>query len=207
MHNAVKMNRATKNGQKIIQVLSGRSNAFIVCNGNHFLLVHCGPKNKWTELRDKLNALGVRKGNLNALVLTHAHFDHAENAHNIQKEFGAQILIHSYEAQFFKQGFNSPIKGSLAFTKLLAGFFGKRAESKSYTSAHCVPFPGGSFDLKELGFCAIIMPTPGHTAGSVSVIVEDEIALAGDSMIGLWPKSVYPPYAVSLHDMVASWGK
>jgi hydroxyacylglutathione hydrolase len=50
-------------------------------------------------------------------------------------------------------------------------------------------------DLKDYGFNAYIIHTPGHTIGSMTVVIDDEIAIVGDSMFGIFKWSVLPPYA------------
>ncbi|MBN2339447.1 MAG: Zn-dependent hydrolase, partial [Acidobacteria bacterium] len=62
-------------------------------------------------------------------------------------------------------------------------------------------------DLKDFGLNAYILHTPGHTSGSVSIIVEGEIALVGDAMFGILPGSVFPPFADDPGQLMASWGK
>ena len=44
------------------------------------------------------------------------------------------------------------------------------------------------FDMKALGFNGYILHTPGHSPGSQSIIIDNEIALAGDSMFGIFPR-------------------
>jgi glyoxylase-like metal-dependent hydrolase (beta-lactamase superfamily II) len=51
------------------------------------------------------------------------------------------------------------------------------------------------------------MHTPGHTRGSLSIVVDDEIALVGDTMFGVFKGSVFPPYAENAGVMIQSWGK
>jgi hydroxyacylglutathione hydrolase len=51
------------------------------------------------------------------------------------------------------------------------------------------------------------MNTPGHTTGSMSVIVDDEVALVGDTMFGVFKRSVFPPFADDVSEMIKSWGK
>jgi glyoxylase-like metal-dependent hydrolase (beta-lactamase superfamily II) len=58
-----------------------------------------------------------------------------------------------------------------------------------------------------MGFNAYILHTPGHSSGSVSIIVDDEIALVGDTMFGIFPWSVFPPFADDVKQMTESWGK
>ncbi len=60
----------------------------------------------------------------------------------------------------------------------------------------------GMLDLKGMGMDAYIMHTPGHTSGSVSVIVEDEIALVGDTLFGVYKGSVFPPFAENADVMI-----
>jgi len=63
------------------------------------------------------------------------------------------------------------------------------------------------FDLKSLSFTGYLMHTPGHTTGSMSLIVDNEIAIVGDCMFGVFKWSVFPPYAENAERMVQSWGK
>jgi glyoxylase-like metal-dependent hydrolase (beta-lactamase superfamily II) len=40
----------------------------------------------------------------------------------------------------------------------------------------------------------------------MSVVVDNEIAIVGDAMFGIFPGSVFPPYASDVKQMIASWG-
>jgi glyoxylase-like metal-dependent hydrolase (beta-lactamase superfamily II) len=62
-------------------------------------------------------------------------------------------------------------------------------------------------DLTGMGFNACILHTPGHTFGSISLIVDDEIALVGDCMFGVFKGSAFPPFALDTRQMINSWGK
>jgi hydroxyacylglutathione hydrolase len=63
-----------------------------------------------------------------------------------------------------------------------------------------------SLDLKEFGFEAYIIHTPGHTIGSMSIVVDNEVALVGDTLFGIFKWSVFPPYANDVKQLVKSWG-
>jgi glyoxylase-like metal-dependent hydrolase (beta-lactamase superfamily II) len=62
-------------------------------------------------------------------------------------------------------------------------------------------------ETNEFGFNAFVMHTPGHSPGSISVIIDNEIAIVGDAMFGVFRNSVFPPFADDLKQMVLSWGK
>jgi hypothetical protein len=66
-----------KSGYKLIRVLAGRSNAFLLTDGVKNILIDTGPSYMWKWLKGRLDKLGVRQ--IDALILTHSHMDHAEN--------------------------------------------------------------------------------------------------------------------------------
>ena len=64
-----------------------------------------------------------------------------------------------------------------------------------------------SLNLNTFGFNAFILHTPGHSSGSISVIIDNQIAIVGDAMFGIFKNSVFPPFADDIKQMVLSWGK
>ena len=87
----------------VYQVLEGRSNSFLVNSKNNYILIDTGRKNSWKELKTKLDQLlGGTK--LSCLVLTHTHFDHAENASKIKETYNSRIIVHKSEVEYLKKG-------------------------------------------------------------------------------------------------------
>lgn len=196
----------TKSGCRISRVLAGRSNVFLVACGGECLLVDSGPGGRWKTLDRRLRRLGV--GRLAALVLTHAHYDHAGNAARLQEKYEAKVIAHIAEGPFLARGENNAVDGTNALTRLMVAGLGKLfARRARYEPCRPDIQVDPSFDLREFGFKADILHTPGHTPGSLSVIVDDEIALVGDAMFGIFPGSVFPPYAMDAGELVRSWGK
>jgi hydroxyacylglutathione hydrolase len=64
-----------------------------------------------------------------------------------------------------------------------------------------------SFGLNTFGFNAFVRHTPGHSSGSISVIIDNQIAIVGDAMFGVFKNSVFPPFADDIKQMVLSWGE
>lgn len=197
----------TKGGQKIIRVLGGRCNSFLISYRNRHLLVDSGRENNLKKLNNCLVDSGVTIASLAGLVLTHSHFDHAENAANIKVRFNAPIIVHSNEAEFLKRGDNPVIHGTTLLTRLMTDLLNRKL---GILTLRYKPVAGDillddSFDLKDWGFNGTIIHTPGHSPGSISVIVEDEIAIVGDAMFGVIQGSVLPPFADNLQQLVESW--
>lgn len=66
-----------------------------------------------------------------------------------------------------------------------------------------------SFDLSEYGIKGKVISTPGHTLGSVSVILENGDAIVGDLLIGSFSskKPSLPFWADDLEELKRSIGK
>jgi hydroxyacylglutathione hydrolase len=41
----------------------------------------------------------------------------------------------------------------------------------------------------------------------MSVVIDDEVAIVGDTMFGVFKWSVFPPYAEDILQMIHSWGR
>lgn len=196
----------THNGCQITRVLSGRSNAFLVTGGKMNILVDTGPRFMRKRLLRNLSMLDIR--NIDYLVVTHAHFDHAGNAAYLRETFGAKVLIHRIEGRFLSLGMNPLTGGTNMFTHILAGLFMKQAVKRfKYEACAYDMLVDDRFDLEAFGFRAFVLHTPGHTSGSVSLIIDDEIALVGDTMFGVRKNAILPPYAFDEVELFESWEK
>jgi glyoxylase-like metal-dependent hydrolase (beta-lactamase superfamily II) len=112
--------------------------------------------------------MDVVKGNsleINAIVCTHAHFDHIGAAGDIRKETGAKILLHKDDLEGY------------GLAKEQASFWG--------FDLNDLPQPddfieeGDTLQVGSLSFK--IMHTPGHSPGGISLYGEG-IVLTGDTI-------------------------
>lgn len=193
----------TSAGTAIHRLSGGQSHAYLVARGGHALLVDTGRRLWRRLLLGQIRQAGI--SGIDALILTHAHFDHAENAASLRERFGLRIIVHASEAPLLARGENPPVEAMAWPARLPARFFARHPWLFRYRPAEPDLAVEGLFDLSPLGIDGFILPTPGHTAGSLSVIVENEIALAGDALFGVFPRSVLPPFGQSLPQIVASW--
>jgi glyoxylase-like metal-dependent hydrolase (beta-lactamase superfamily II) len=198
----------TANGYKIYQILDGSANAFVVQFDTNFIMIDTGRKNKWKELQTKLTQIGVNQVNFKALILTHSHYDHVENAYKIKTKYGTKIIINKLESEYLERGRSSKIgfpkiknlKFKEHFEKVMTGFL-------KYKPVRSAILTEEAYDLNPLGFknCLIIR-TPGHTPGSVCIVIDNEIVITGDAMVGIHDKTL-PWYYVSKEDLLKSWKK
>jgi hydroxyacylglutathione hydrolase len=196
-----------RNGHTVFRVLRGRSNAYVVSNGTgRLLLVDTGRKRSKDDLFESLGLLGATPETLVAVLLTHVHFDHVENAAEVQRRYGSSTIVHRDEAGYLASGDNAVVEGTVCVTRVVVRLFGGLLRRRSrYEAVEADCLVEGHYDLAALGFDACIIPTPGHTPGSLSLVVGDEVAIVGDALFGVFKGSVLPPYGADLPRMVKTW--
>ena len=59
----------------------------------------------------------------------------------------------------------------------------------------------------SFGIAGSILPTPGHTAGSLSILLPDGSAFAGDLAFNVfpWGGPIFPPFADDVTRLLESW--
>lgn len=178
----------------------------MLTNGTKNILIDTSTSRHWNKLLRRLNNLGVT--HIDYLILTHTHFDHAGNAWKIKEKYEASVIVHRSEASFLESGKMIIPNGTNTVTKALINVFGKLvAPMLNYKPCKFDVLTDEKIELGEFGFQAYILHTPGHSCGSVSIIVDNEIALVGDAMFGVFKNSIFPPYAEDVSQMIKSWGK
>jgi len=126
------------------------------------------------EIGPRMQALGIPASEVRWVVMTHLHTDHAGGLHHFPQ---AEILVSrkEYEAAC---GFMGKLRGYLPHR--WPAWFAPRLID--FADGPVGPFPT-SDSLTQAGDVHLV-PTPGHSAGHLSVIVEDgglSFFLAGDT--------------------------
>ena len=147
---------------KIFHLSSGplRVNSYFLVNeeSKNAILIDGGENYKLIKKVEEENGFNIK-----AVLLTHAHFDHAGNAKKLQDD-GAKIYISKIDAP------------KLLNEENLASSFGRKFD---YCTADFT-FNGGDKLLIE-GIEIDVIATPGHTDGSVTFKVGD-ILFTGDTL-------------------------
>lgn len=195
----------TTNGNEITLLLSGRSNVFIIRHHEGgILMIDSSVKAARRFLSWALEKQRIDK--IDYLLLTHCHYDHAANACFIREKTGAKTVIHKSEADFLRTGGMQIPEGTNSFTETLVSI--ARKINFTITSEPCEVDIEIEDNFTLQGFEGIkIIHTPGHSKGSVSILVDDEIALVGDTMINVPMFRVFPPFAEDTTLLKQSWVK
>lgn len=170
------------------------------------ILVDCGPAGSELKIMETLEKLDLQAKMLKLLLLTHAHYDHAGAAGRMRELTGCKITIHHLEAGRLAKGFTSIPAGTRWKAKLLVGV-GRTFARGLMKYQGCVPDLQleESHDLKEYGFPGKVIHTPGHTIGSMIVLMEGGELISGDTFFGVEGKQHFPPFAEDLPALLRSW--
>jgi hydroxyacylglutathione hydrolase len=195
----------TKNGYTVQRLIGLRSNSYLVKGAKPDIIVDTSVGAAWKILDRQLRRSITRSKVF--LVLTHAHFDHVRNGEKIVSAYGATVIADEKELANLGDGANSRLDGSTRFTKRLF----RIARGDRLLERKRMPRIAADIAIAEDRWRLpseeglYILRTPGHTEGSISVIVDDQVAIVGDALFGVFRDRVLPPWAYDTEAMVRSW--
>jgi hydroxyacylglutathione hydrolase len=115
------------------------------------------------------------------ILITHSHLDHSGGAAELQKALNVPIAMHHLEQTYVENGTRLPLTPKNWFGKL----FKKSSLIKQPVEKFKVNIVlEGGEDLKPYGVDARVIFTPGHTPGSISVMLGNQEMIAGDVVSG-----------------------
>jgi glyoxylase-like metal-dependent hydrolase (beta-lactamase superfamily II) len=176
----------------IHRVEDAYTNWYLVERDGALTVVDTGVPTSWQSFLAALRELGRRPDDVDAVVLTHAHFDHVGFAERARTELGVAVRVHENDAPLARR----PLQYTheRARTRYFATQIDALPIVLSLVRARAFwPRPvrqverfadGQIPGLEE----ARVVPTPGHTLGHVALhFPEREAVIAGDAVVMLDP--------------------
>jgi len=184
----------------------GITSCYLVC-GKDVVLVDSGMPDKLKLFQKELARLGVDPMRIKLIVLTHSHFDHSGTASDIRRLTGAKIAIHESERDCVEHDSVLIPKGVNMLGKITKPIiFSFKIPFRKFTPDILIgnkPYP-----LTEYGIDGYIMHTPGHTIGSLSIILDSGEAIVGCMAHNGFPfrrKPGLPIYAQDISAIRENW--
>jgi hydroxyacylglutathione hydrolase len=158
----------------------GMINCFLIKGKGKHILVDTGVPKSENKILKQLKAQGINKNNIGLIIVTHGHIDHFGSAAELKYELDAPILVHEMDAVALRTG-KTMVK-TLKPNKKIWNILKRKLTKDSATP--CEPdiiLKGNcSYNLNKWGVSGKIIHTPGHTPGSLSVILDDGNAIIMD---------------------------
>ena len=159
----------------------------LVTDGNGVLLIDAGFPGSREDVLDSLRQLGFGIDDLRAILLTHAHIDHFGSAIWFAKTHGTPVYCHAAEVGHSKREYLEQagaadilphvwqprfLKWTVAITRKGAMTRDGIPTTQALTEQVAASLPG---EPKAI-------PTPGHTGGHCSFVV-DGVLVSGDALV------------------------
>jgi glyoxylase-like metal-dependent hydrolase (beta-lactamase superfamily II) len=162
----------------IIPIQLSISNAYLI-KGERPILIDTGCPGDHATLIRVLTKEGIAASDLALILHTHGHRDHAGGTRQLKQMTSAPTAVHSADADMLRNGANRRLIPTSFTGRLIRPVVDK-------------PFPAvepdvrldDGMDLKPYGIAGRVITTPGHTNGSVSILLENGQAVAGDLLVG-----------------------
>lgn len=147
---------------KTLPVGMAQSNCYILSNGTNALIVD--PGDQANLIKNTITELNVEPV---AILLTHTHYDHIGAVEAMREEYTIPLYVSLKEKEWL--GDPNQNLSSLVGTPM------RLKEAEYYFN------PTEKLHISDFSFT--VVPTPGHSPGSVSFIFEDEeVVVSGDAL-------------------------
>jgi hydroxyacylglutathione hydrolase len=162
----------------VIPVSLGIVKVFILA-GNRPVLVDTGTRGNAGRILAGLKREGVEPEDISLVLITHTHGDHIGSLAKLKKTIPASVAVHRLDAESLRGG--TGLDPDIVLED--------------------------EFDLRQYGVAAKVISTPGHSPGSLSVMLESGEAVVGDLVLPRY-MAFGPPaiafWSASREDSIAS---
>jgi glyoxylase-like metal-dependent hydrolase (beta-lactamase superfamily II) len=147
------------------------SNVYLVINGKELTIIDTGTPGNAGKIVGYIRKMGFQPSDISTIVLTHYHIDHAGSARELKDLTNARVAVHEDDADY------AAGKKALPEPKNVSG----RGVSSFFKFSPVqvdIPLKDGS----KIGKLTVVH-TPGHTAGSISLLDEENrVLFVGDAL-------------------------
>ena len=170
--------------------------------GDGLIMIDAGMPGQAGMFAKATAALGIQPRDIRLMVITHGHFDHTGSAKAIKDLTGAKIAMHRQDKDCLEVPVRRPPRGATPWGRVLAGALGAFAPSTRVAPTQVdIVLGDEGCSLAEYGVPGRVIYTPGHTVGSVSVLLETGEALVGDLAMNAFPLRLGPGLPVFAEDV------
>ncbi|MDQ3029533.1 MAG: MBL fold metallo-hydrolase, partial [Actinomycetota bacterium] len=154
-------------------------NSYLLADDDGSLtLVDAGLKSAPKAVLKALEQLGKAPGDVQRILLTHAHLDHAGGLAGVQQATAGRVLSHDAEAEYLRTGNPPPSESTLGrlVRKMPGSGFSRVDVDETFADGATLPVAGG----------LTVVHTPGHSPGHCSFLHPSTgVLITGDAVFNV----------------------
>ncbi len=182
---------------RIVEISLGWGKVYVVEGKEKSVLVDTPGPGNGRRLVRALAKRGVHLDRISLILITHGHLDHFGTALYLRERTGVPVAIHELDADGLRTGRNVRLYPRNLFEKAF-GLIVSRLKTNPFEPD--ILLKGEEGDLEEYGIAARWVRTPGHSPGSISVVIPGDAAIVGDLVIGKFGFGRKPAYPLWVRD-------
>jgi len=155
------------------------SHVFLIRGSGGYVMVDAATEGSLPEIESALTGLGISPDEIGLIILTHGHKDHYGGLKAVKELTGAEVLCHENAASYIRKAESEPVVAQNFLGRLL-----NRLPELPSPAVEPDIVIRNETDLAPWGVPGRIISTPGHSIGSVSILLETGEALVGDTVRG-----------------------
>jgi glyoxylase-like metal-dependent hydrolase (beta-lactamase superfamily II) len=165
-------------GTEVVRIERAYINSYLLI-GERVVVVDTGVPGSARRVLRALKRRGFSPQDVALIVLTHGHADHAGSAAELRARTGAAIVVGAGDEAMTTRGHNDAMKPTARPGRTIKPLIGK--DYPRFVPDLLLREP---LDLHPFGVPGRVLVMPGHTGGSLAVVLDDGQAIAGDLVRG-----------------------
>lgn len=173
---------------QIHRIKCGKGNCYVLEENGNAILVDTGKTGHRKEIEEKIrqktSGLAIK-----LIVLTHAHFDHCQNADYFSNQFQVPIAMHRNDVGLIRDQMREVLAAKSIPGKIILGASVASFKKVAMDFVPAVFLKDGD-SLDRYGISAKVIGLPGHTKGSIGIDCGEAGVIVGDALMNMFYPTV-----------------